>query len=64
MFRFSRFFSEPLFSESSVEKEIYAVDSEFENYKADDDWRLKQLKQNLAVPNHPFNHFAIGNSII
>jgi len=53
-----------LFTENSVEKEIQAIDSEHEKNKADDDYRLSQLKKTLAVPNHPFNNFDSGNSLI
>jgi len=64
VFRFSRFFSEPLFTASSAEKEINAINSEHEKNKADDNWRLKQLKRSLSVPNHPFNMFGTGNPSI
>jgi len=53
-----------LFTPSSVEKEINAVNSEHENNKADDIRRLEQLKRSLAVPNHPFNMFGTGNSLL
>ncbi|XP_060860075.1 insulin-degrading enzyme-like [Metopolophium dirhodum] len=58
--RFSRFFFEPLFTASSAEKEINAINSEHEKNKADDNWRLEQLKRSLSVPNHPFNMFGTG----
>lgn len=61
MFRFSRFFSEPLFTESMVEKEINAINFEHEKNKDEDICRLLQLKRSLSVPNHPFNTFATGN---
>lgn len=60
MFRFSRFFSEPLFAPSTIEKEINAVNSEHDKNKAIDDWRLDQLKKSMADPNHPFNMFGTG----
>lgn len=60
MFRFSRFFSEPLFAPSAVEREVNAVNSEHDKNKVIDSWRLDQLKRNMADPNHPFNMFKTG----
>lgn len=61
MFRFSRFFFEPLFPESLVEKEINAINFEHEKNKDEDICRILQLKRSLSVPNHPFNTFVTGN---
>lgn len=41
--RFSQFFQSPLFSASSMERELQAVDSEHSNNKLDDTWRLFQV---------------------
>lgn len=60
MFRFSRFFSEPLFTPSTVEREINAVNSEHNKNKVIDSCRLGQLKRSMADPNHPFNMFKTG----
>lgn len=64
MFRFSNILIDPLFTESTAEKEINSIDSEHEKFKADDTMRLLQLRKSLADPNHPFNHFGAGNSLI
>ncbi|KAF0751792.1 Uncharacterized protein FWK35_00013743 [Aphis craccivora] len=58
--RFSRFFSEPLFTPSTVEREINAVNSEHNKNKVIDSCRLGQLKRSMADPNHPFNMFKTG----
>lgn len=42
MDRFAQFFRCPLFSESSMERELQAVESEHSNNKNDDSWRLFQ----------------------
>ncbi|CAN0595252.1 unnamed protein product, partial [Laminaria digitata] len=41
--RFAQFFQTPLFADSSVERELQAVDSEHSNNKNDDSWRLYQV---------------------
>jgi len=61
VFRFSRFFFEPLFTASLAEKEINAINFEHETNTDDDHWRFQQLKRSLSVPNHPFNMFGTGN---
>jgi insulysin len=59
--RFSKFFIEPLFNESSVDRELRAVDSENKKNLQDDHWRLFQLDKSTANPNHPYSNFATGN---
>lgn len=41
--RFAQFFQTPLFSVSSMERELQAVDSEHSNNKNEDSWRLFQV---------------------
>lgn len=57
---FSEFFVSPLFNESSLERELKAVDSEFHKNLLDDHWRLQQLVSSNGP--EPINHFGLGNS--
>ncbi|TPX44671.1 hypothetical protein SeLEV6574_g04356 [Synchytrium endobioticum] len=59
--RFSRFFYEPLFNDSCVEREQNAVDEEFRKNIEQDGWRLLHLRKELALQSHPFAQFNTGN---
>ncbi|KAK0655410.1 Metalloenzyme, LuxS/M16 peptidase-like protein [Cercophora newfieldiana] len=59
--RFAQFFVEPLFLESTLNRELHAVNSENENNLQSDGWRLNQLERSISNPNHPFGHFGTGN---
>lgn len=59
--RFSQFFTSPLFNESSVEREVQAVDSENKKNLQSDLWRTMQLIRSEANHNSIFNRFATGN---
>ena len=59
--RFAQFFINPLFLESSLDRELQAVDSENKKNLQSDVWRLHQLSQSTSNPNHPFCHFSTGN---
>lgn len=61
MDRFAQFFIEPLFLESTLDRELRAVDSENKKNLQNDQWRLHQLKKSLSNPSHPFCHFSTGN---
>jgi len=58
---FSSFFKDPLFKESSNEKELKAIDSENAKNYQNDYWKKHQLLKSLADPKHPFNGFNTGN---
>ena len=60
--RFAQFFICPLFNESSVEREIKAVDNEFSNDLNKDSPRLGQVKSNEINEKSPFNNFGTGNA--
>ena len=62
MKRFSAFFVCPLFLESSVDREIEAVDNENSKNLQSDLWRRYQLLQGLCKQEHPLNMFATGNA--
>jgi nardilysin len=59
--KFAHFFICPLLQESSLEKEIEAVDSEFHNSYQSDSNRLQQLLCSLAADGHPLRNFPWGN---
>ncbi|PYH90104.1 LuxS/MPP-like metallohydrolase [Aspergillus ellipticus CBS 707.79] len=59
--RFAQFFVEPLFLESTLDRELQAVDSENKKNLQSDLWRLMQLNKTLSNPGHPYHHFSTGN---
>ncbi|KAL1865031.1 metalloprotease [Diaporthe australafricana] len=58
---FAQFFIEPLFLESTLDRELMAVHSENMKNLQDDEWRLDQLERSLSNPAHPYSHFGTGN---
>jgi insulysin len=61
LFRFAYFFINPLFTKSSTEREIEAVNSEHEQNVPDDEWRSADIQKHTSSPNHPYQRFATGN---
>ena len=59
--RFAQFFISPKFNESSVEREINAINSEFSKNKNNDIWRLYRLSKSQMNPKSPFSQFTTGN---
>ncbi|KAJ5318143.1 hypothetical protein PENANT_c043G01376 [Penicillium antarcticum] len=59
--RFAQFFVSPLFLESTLDRELQAVDSENKKNLQSDLWRLMQLNKSLSNPQHPYHHFSTGN---
>jgi insulysin len=59
--RFAQFFIDPLFLDSTLDRELRAVDSENKKNLQSDQWRLHQLEKSLSNPNHPYCHFSTGN---
>jgi insulysin len=60
--RFSRFFIDPLFDPSGLERELYAVDQEYSKNIENDGWRKYQIIKEIGNPNHPNHEFSTGNS--
>lgn len=58
---FAQMFISPLFSESSIDREIFAVNSEHEKNLASDAWRIRMVNKTIANPNHPYSKFSTGN---
>ncbi|TGO62295.1 hypothetical protein BELL_1121g00020 [Botrytis elliptica] len=59
--RFAQFFIDPLFLDSTLDRELKAVDSENKKNLQSDQWRLHQLDKSLSNPKHPYCHFSTGN---
>ncbi|KAK5719033.1 metalloprotease, partial [Elasticomyces elasticus] len=59
--RFAQFFVSPLFLESTLDRELRAVDSENKKNLQSDLWRLMQLNKSLSNHDHPYSHFSTGN---
>nr|GLL33514.1 nardilysin-like isoform X1 [Ipomoea trifida] len=59
--RFSQFFVSPLVKAEAMEREVLAVDSEFNQVLQNDSCRLQQLQCHTSAPGHPFNRFFWGN---
>lgn len=59
--RFSQFFVAPLMKTEAMEREVLAVDSEFNQALQNDACRLQQLQCYTSAKGHPFNRFAWGN---
>ena len=57
---FSRFFIDPLFNESSVEREINAVNSEHLKNQNNDIWFTRQIIYNLSKKDSGINRFTTG----
>ncbi|MFI5356125.1 MAG: insulinase family protein [Opitutales bacterium] len=59
--RFAQFFIAPLFTPQYAEREMNAVNSEYQLRVENDDWREYQLFCSHFRPDHPANHFNIGD---
>lgn len=59
--RFSQFFISPLVKSEAMDREVLAVDSEFNQALQSDACRLQQLQCHTAAPGHAFNQFFWGN---
>ena len=52
----------PLFTESSTDREVKAVNSENEKNLASDPWRQQQLERSMSKEGHDYGKFGTGNS--
>lgn len=59
---FAHFFIDPLFDETMVDKEVNAVNSEYEIDVSGDGWKLIHLMSLLSDSKHPNSRFTIGNN--
>lgn len=61
--RFAQCFISPLFTQSALDREVQAVDSEHAKNLTQDQWRMHQLSRSkVANPEHPYAGFGSGNS--
>ncbi|XP_077981898.1 nardilysin-like [Glandiceps talaboti] len=60
--RFAQFFISPLMKEDSTDREIEAVDSEFQMSLTSDEHRKQQLIGTFAKDGHPMGKFMWGNT--
>ena len=58
---FSHFFIDARLDPSAVEREIYAVNNEYQIDLQKNNWRFHELLHKLANKGHPFHRFNIGN---
>ncbi|XP_065350636.1 insulin-degrading enzyme-like [Cloeon dipterum] len=58
---FSQFFKAPLFTEDATDREVKAVNSEYEKNLADESRRLLQLERSTSIKDHPYSKFGTGN---
>lgn len=59
--RIAQFFISPTFSESAADREVKAVDSEFNQSLQHDGWHFFNLTQRLSNPESALNRFNCGN---
>jgi insulysin len=59
---FGHFFLDPAFNEAAVNKEVNAVNSEYEIDVASDEWKFVNILSLLATEGHPQSRFNIGNT--
>lgn len=59
--RFSQFFKAPMFSETSTQKEMNAVDAEYQMSITNDFWKQFVLLQMNSNPKSRFNRFDCGS---
>uniref|UniRef100_A0AAX7UIT5 Nardilysin convertase n=1 Tax=Astatotilapia calliptera TaxID=8154 RepID=A0AAX7UIT5_ASTCA len=60
--RWAQFFICPLMIEDAVDREVEAVDSEFQLARPSDSHRKEMLFGSLAKPGHPMSKFCWGNA--
>lgn len=59
---FAQMFATPLLSMNATGREAHAIDAEHAKNHQNDEWRLQQVKQDLARREHVFHRFETGNA--
>ncbi|CAE6915263.1 IDE, partial [Symbiodinium natans] len=59
--RFGSFFTSPLFAESSLDREVQAIEAEDAKNRQSDSFRFNQLVKLFATEGHPQRKFGAGN---
>lgn len=60
--RFADSFKAPLFDPTMISKEIQSVHEEYMMRKRDSPYRFWHVLKDLALPEHSFRHFILGNA--
>lgn len=60
--RLSQFFIAPLFDKTYTEREINAVNSEFQRLLENDGWRTSQVQKLFLRQDHPVSKFVVGST--
>jgi len=58
---FSNFFINPLFSQDSIDKEMHAINSEFQKHASTEGTRINAVLKEQVHSNHSYRSFGIGN---
>uniref|UniRef100_K3WX23 Nardilysin n=1 Tax=Globisporangium ultimum (strain ATCC 200006 / CBS 805.95 / DAOM BR144) TaxID=431595 RepID=K3WX23_GLOUD len=58
---FAQFFIAPLFKQDAMERELLAIESEFNRALQNDYVRLQQIQCETCVPDHAYDTFSWGN---
>lgn len=58
---FAQFFVAPLLAPDAMERELRAIESEFNRAKHNDYVRLQQVQCETCAPGHPYDSFSWGN---
>ncbi len=58
---FAHMFIDPLFPQSSVERELHAIDQEHDKNIEQDNWRTVMVMREMGNPDHPNARFDCGN---
>lgn len=59
--RISQFFISPLFTESAIDREIHAIDSEFSRTRDNESSKLASVLRAICSPKIPYHRFSTGN---
>lgn len=59
--RLGDFFIAPTFDSTYVERELHAVDQEFQLYLHKDSWAIHEVNKETSNPEHPFYRYFGGN---
>jgi insulysin len=60
--RLSQFFIAPLFDKTYTDREINAVNSEFQRLLENDGWRTSQVQKLFLAQDHPVSNFVVGST--
>ena len=59
---FTSYFNEPIFDSNKIDKEIKAVNNEYENDLQNQEWRIQSIFKKISNKLNPYSRFDIGNT--